>query len=114
MVKSGLCFVFPDVDFDLLVNLTHFLFLTGFKKGSIRANFKHHCEDPKNACVSLDVLNNNGPVLLKWLFYRTETVNKCVWLRTAMMEMVSNLETSSRFFSSFYCSQAKLIVNIND
>ena len=44
---------------------------------------------------------NNGPVLLKWLFYRTETVNKCVWLRLARMEMDSNLKTSGRLFQVF-------------
>ena len=37
---------------------------------------------------------NNGPVLLKWLFYRTETIVKCVWSRVVRMEMDSNLKTS--------------------
>ena len=42
---------------------------------------------------------NNRPVLLKWLFYRTETINTCAWLRMARMEkMGSNLKTSGRFF----------------
>ena len=44
---------------------------------------------------------HKGPVLLKWLFYRTETINKCVWLRIARMEIISNLKTSVRVFQVF-------------
>ena len=52
---------------------------------------------------------NNSIVLLKWLFYRTETINKCIWLRMARMEMDSmQLETSGRFFSSF-CSSPEIV-----
>ena len=41
----------------------------------------------------------NGPVFnAKWLFHWTETVNKCVWLRMARMEMDSTLKTSGRLF----------------
>ena len=45
---------------------------------------------------------NNGPVLLKWLLYRIETIDKCVLLRPARMEMDSTLKTpvktSGRYF----------------
>ena len=41
---------------------------------------------------------NSGPGLLKWLFFHTKSVNKCVWLRMARMEADSNLKTSDRFF----------------
>ena len=37
-------------------------------------------------------------MLLKWLFYRIETVSKCFWLRVAMMKMASNLTEPSRLF----------------
>ena len=50
---------------------------------------------------------NNGPVLLKWLFCRIQTVNKCVWLRVATMEMASNLKTSGRFFQVLLLSLRK-------
>ena len=36
--------------------------------------------------------------MLKWLFTRTETDNKYVWLRMARLEMNSNLKTSGRVF----------------
>ena len=42
--------------------------------------------------------NYNGPVLLKWPFYCTKTVNKCVWLRRPRMKMRSNLKFTVRFF----------------
>ena len=39
---------------------------------------------------------------LKWLFYRTEIVNKCVWLRMPRVETDSDLKTASgRFFQVF-------------
>ena len=44
---------------------------------------------------------NNGPLLLKWLFYRTETINKCVWLQMARIEMDSNFKTSGGCFQVF-------------
>ena len=44
---------------------------------------------------------NNGPVLLKWIFYLIETVNKRVWLRVARMEVASNLKTSGRHVQCF-------------
>ena len=31
--------------------------------------------------------SEKGPVLLKWLFYHTETINKFVWLRMARIEV---------------------------
>ena len=43
---------------------------------------------------------HKGAVLLNWLFSRTETVNKCVWLQMARMEMDSNLKTFGRLFCS--------------
>ena len=53
---------------------------------------------------------SNGPVLLKWLFYRTETVNNCVCLPMARVEMGSNLKTSGRFFQDFaLVSQIKFV-----
>ena len=33
------------------------------------------------------------PVLLKWLYYRSEAINKHVWLRITRMEMASNVKT---------------------
>ena len=47
------------------------------------------------------ISNNDGPVLLKLLLYRTETITKCVWLRMARMEVSSNSKTSGRFFQVF-------------
>ena len=41
---------------------------------------------------------NNCSVLLKWPSYNTESINKCVWLRTARLEVASNWKTSERFF----------------
>ena len=43
---------------------------------------------------------NNGP-LLKWLFNRTETINKCVWLQMGRIEMDSNFKTSGGCFQVF-------------
>ena len=44
---------------------------------------------------------NSGPGLLKWLFFHTKSVNKCVWLQMAKVETDSNLKTSGRFFEVF-------------
>ena len=44
---------------------------------------------------------NNGRMMVKWLLYRTETVNNYVWKRQARMEIYSNLKTSGRFFQVF-------------
>ena len=41
---------------------------------------------------------NNRAAVLKWLFFPIETVNKCVWLRMARMEIDSNLKASGRLF----------------
>ena len=55
---------------------------------------------------------NDGPVLLKWLLYRTEAINKCVWLRIARMEITSNLKTSVRVFQVFaLVSQINYVTN---
>ena len=72
-------------------------------------------------------LKKNGPVMLKLPFYRTDTINKCVWLRMARMEMAnlvpgtgvtlgtrlvngSNLKTSGIQVCVFV-SQIKLVKN---
>ena len=43
----------------------------------------------------------NGP--LKWLFYRTETNDKCAWLQVGRMKMDANLKSFGRliFFQAF-------------
>ena len=55
----------------------------GFERFLNSQNFYLWCREPKN----------NGPFLLKQLlFLSPETVNKCLWLRMAWMEMDCNLK----------------------
>ena len=48
---------------------------------------------------------NNSPVLLKWLFHRTDGKcdddDQCGWLQMVRMEMDSNFKSSGKIFSSF-------------
>ena len=46
----------------------------------------NHCEERKGHAYHCKS-KYNSPVLLKLLFYRIETINKCVWLQMARIEM---------------------------
>ena len=50
-------------------------------------------------------IKNISLVLLNWLFYRTETTNKCVWLRMARFEIVPNWKLLADFFNFWLVSQ---------
>ena len=62
---------------------------------------------PNYVCIKS---KDNSAVLLKLLFYHTETINKCVWLQMARMEMDSNLKMSGKFFQDlkFYWVSDKI------
>ena len=66
-------------------------------KWAVSPNFSITVKNKKCMCMKII----NGPALLNCLFYRIGTVNKCVWLRMAMMKMASNLKSSGRFFQVF-------------
>ena len=59
-------------------------------------------------CVAGSLKHN--PLLLKLLFYRTESINEYVLWQLARVEMESNLKTSGRFFQVFaLLSEIKLV-----
>ena len=59
-------------------------------------------------CVAGSLKRNS--LLLKLLFYRTESINECVLWQLARVKMESNLKTSGRFFQVFaLLSEIKLV-----